>query len=380
MLTCLAGVIFLGVSGNLPQDMRVSENLQDLGASGNLHQDMGVSGNDNDMDVSGNLNDAAAVHAAGDSSDLGWGWSWKKAFKGVQGKVKNLKKALKDAEIEAAFQKNHAATLATEVASLKTQLETQTNYAASRANQITDLNKVINAVKNMHKLSDLQNNAIIPAEIKSAVSTMVDSIHGVKRDVVDSDGNVDGDGNAASDVDTDGDGNGDGASGPGPACNDTMADAANKAKEIVQLKHQITDFTHVINTVKNMHYLSDLHRNAIIPADIKIEVSKMMDSMHDRDPWSQRSPPPAPAWPPAPPSLPKCQGVLSLVAPPSLPECQGVLSLVSSIYGRWCVDNPDEKACEVLRKDGSFITAKEKFTTMDLGGGQIALQAGTSGL
>ena len=139
MLTCLAGVIFLGVSGNLPQDMRVSENLQDLGASGN----------DNDMDVSGNLNDAAAVHAAGDSNDLGWGWSWKKAFKGVQGKVKNLKKALKDAEIEAAFQKNHAATLATEVASLKTQLETQTNYAASRANQITDLNKVINAVKNI---------------------------------------------------------------------------------------------------------------------------------------------------------------------------------------------------------------------------------------
>ena len=301
MLTCLAGVIFLGVSGN-------------------LHQDMGVSGNDNDMDVSGNLNDAAAVHAAGDSSDIGWGWSWKKAFKGVQGKVKNLKKALKDAEIEAAFQKNHAATLATEVASLKTQLETQTNYAASRANQITDLNKVMNAVKNMHKLSDLQNNAIIPAEIKSAVSTMVDSIHGVKRDVVDSDGNVDGDGNAdgdgnvdgdgnaASDVDTDGDGdgNGDGASGPGPACNDTKADAANKAKEIVQLKHQITDFTHVINTVKNMHYLSDLHRNAIIPAEIKIEVSKMMDSMHDRDPWSQRSPPPAPAWPPAPPSLPEC--------------------------------------------------------------------------
>jgi hypothetical protein len=115
---------------------------------------MGVSGNDNDMGVSGNLEDAAAVHAAGDSSDLGWGWSWKKVFKGVQGKVKNLKKALKGAEIEAAFQKNHAATLATEVASLKTQLETQTNYAASRANQITDLNKVINAVKNMHKLSD----------------------------------------------------------------------------------------------------------------------------------------------------------------------------------------------------------------------------------
>ena len=102
----------------------------------------------------------------------------------MQGKLKNLKKALKDAEIEAAFQKNHAATLATEVASLKTQLETQTNYAASRANQITDLNKVMNAVKNMHKLSDLQNNAIIPAEIKSAVSTMVDSIHGVKRDFV----------------------------------------------------------------------------------------------------------------------------------------------------------------------------------------------------
>lgn len=156
MVTCLAGVIFLGVSGN-------------------LHQNMGVSGN---------LEDAAAVHAAGDSSDLGWDWSWKKVFKGVQGKVKNLKKALKGAEIEAAFQKNHAATLATEVASLKTQLETQTNYAASRANQITDLNKVINAVKNMHKLSDLQNNAIIPPDIKNAVSTVVDSIHGVKRDFV----------------------------------------------------------------------------------------------------------------------------------------------------------------------------------------------------
>ena len=43
MVTCLAGVIFLGVSGN-------------------LHQNMGVSGNDNDMGVSGNLEDAAAVH------------------------------------------------------------------------------------------------------------------------------------------------------------------------------------------------------------------------------------------------------------------------------------------------------------------------------
>ena len=79
MLTCLVGVIFLGVSGN-------------------LHQDMGLSGNDNDMDVSGNLNDAAAVHAAGDSNDLGWGWSWKKAFKGLQGRVKNLKKAVDDAK------------------------------------------------------------------------------------------------------------------------------------------------------------------------------------------------------------------------------------------------------------------------------------------
>jgi hypothetical protein len=366
MLTCLAGVIFLGVSGNLPQDMGVSGNLQDLGASGNLHQNMGVSGNPQD---------AAAVYAAGDSSDLGGNW-WKKAFKGLQGRVKNLKKAVddakkatedakkatKDAENEAATQKNRTATLATEVASLKTQLETQTNYAASRANQITDLNKVINAVKNMHKLSDLQNNAIIPAEIKSAVSTMVNSIHGVKRDLVDGDGNVDGDGTAASDLDTDGDSNGDSASGPGPACNDTKADAANKAKEIAQLKHEITDFTHVINTVKNMHYLSDLHRNAIIPAEIKIEVSKMMDSMHDRDPWSQRS------WrspPPAPPP------------PPSLPECRGVLSLVSS-YGRWCADNPD-KDCEKYRSD-HLLNGLDKITPIDMGGGQIALKGGGSGL
>ena len=56
MLTCLVGVIFLGVSGN-------------------LHQDMGVSGN---------LQDAAAVHAAGDSSDLGWGWVKKAVSKVVQ--------------------------------------------------------------------------------------------------------------------------------------------------------------------------------------------------------------------------------------------------------------------------------------------------------
>ena len=102
----------------------------------------------------------------------------------------------------------------------------------------------------------------------------------MKRDVVDSDGNVDGDGNAASDVDTDGDGNGDGASGPGPACNDTKADAANKAKEIVQLKHQITDLTGVINAVKNMHKLSDLQNNAIIPAEIKSALSTMVDSIH----------------------------------------------------------------------------------------------------
>jgi len=44
MVTCLAGVIFLGVSGN-------------------LHQNVGVSGNPQD---------AAAMHAASDSSHLGW--------------------------------------------------------------------------------------------------------------------------------------------------------------------------------------------------------------------------------------------------------------------------------------------------------------------
>ena len=50
--------------------------------------------------------------------------------------------------------------------------------------EITELTGVINAVKNMHKLSELKDNAIIPPDIKNAVSTVVDSIDGVKRDVV----------------------------------------------------------------------------------------------------------------------------------------------------------------------------------------------------
>ena len=68
MVTCLAGVIFLGVSGN-------------------LHQNMGVSGNNQDMGVSGNLDDAAAVHAAGDSSLLG---GWRSAWNRVTETVSNV--------------------------------------------------------------------------------------------------------------------------------------------------------------------------------------------------------------------------------------------------------------------------------------------------
>jgi hypothetical protein len=59
MVTCLAGVIFLSVSGN-------------------LHQNMGVSGN---------LDDAAVVHAAGDSSHLG---GWRSAWNRVTETVSNV--------------------------------------------------------------------------------------------------------------------------------------------------------------------------------------------------------------------------------------------------------------------------------------------------
>ena len=68
MVTCLAGVIFLGVSGN-------------------LHQNVGVSWNPQDMGVSGNLDDAAAVHAAGDSSHLG---GWRSAWNRVTETVSNV--------------------------------------------------------------------------------------------------------------------------------------------------------------------------------------------------------------------------------------------------------------------------------------------------
>jgi hypothetical protein len=59
MVTGLAGVIFLSVSGN-------------------LHQNMGVSGN---------LDDAAVVHAAGDSSHLG---GWRSAWNRVTETVSNV--------------------------------------------------------------------------------------------------------------------------------------------------------------------------------------------------------------------------------------------------------------------------------------------------
>ena len=62
--------------------------------------------------------------------------------------------------------------------------------------------------------------------------------------------------------------------------NDAKADATSKANEIVQLKHQITDLTGVINAVKNMHKLSDLQNNAIITPDIKNSVSTVVDSIH----------------------------------------------------------------------------------------------------
>jgi hypothetical protein len=68
MVTCLAGVIFLSVSGN-------------------LHQNMGVSGNNQNMGVSGNLDDAAVVHAAGDSSHLG---GWRSAWNRVTETVSNV--------------------------------------------------------------------------------------------------------------------------------------------------------------------------------------------------------------------------------------------------------------------------------------------------
>jgi hypothetical protein len=62
------------------------------------------------------------------------------------------------------------------------------------------------------------------------------------------------------------------------AMNDAKADATSKANEIVQLKHQISDLTGVISAVKNMHTLSDLQNNAIIPPDIKNAVSTVVDS------------------------------------------------------------------------------------------------------
>jgi hypothetical protein len=144
MVTCLAGVIFLGVSGN-------------------LHQNMGVSGNNQDMGVSGNLDDAAAVHAAGDSSLLGgWRSAWNRVTETVsnvmqfdwEGEANKFKNAMNDAKADAASKAN-------EIVQLK--------------HQISDLTGVISAVKNMHTLSDLQNNAIIPPDIKNAVSTVVDS-------------------------------------------------------------------------------------------------------------------------------------------------------------------------------------------------------------
>jgi hypothetical protein len=83
MVTCLAGVIFLGVSGN-----------------------------DNDMGVSGNLNDAAAEHVAGDSSSfLGRRHRWRrKASRAVsrvvhhvvqfdwEGTANKFEKAMNDAK------------------------------------------------------------------------------------------------------------------------------------------------------------------------------------------------------------------------------------------------------------------------------------------
>ena len=148
MVTCLAGVIFLGVSGN-----------------------------DNDMGVSGNLNDAAAEHVAGDSSSfLGRRHRWRrKASRAVsrvvhhvvqfdwEGTANKFEKAMNDAKAD-------ATNKAQEIVKPK--------------REITELTGVINAVKNMHKLSELKDNAIIPPDIKNAVSTVVDSIDGVKRDVV----------------------------------------------------------------------------------------------------------------------------------------------------------------------------------------------------
>ena len=153
MVTCLAGVVFLGVSGN-------------------LHQNMGVSGNPQDMGVSGNLDDAAAVNAAGDSSHLGWP-SFSEATNWVSNTVSNVaafdwegeatkfKKAMNDTKAD-------AANKATKIASLEKQVTAQTNHAAKLAKQIAE-------IKNLHTLSDLAINAIIPPDIKNAVSTVVDS-------------------------------------------------------------------------------------------------------------------------------------------------------------------------------------------------------------
>ncbi len=59
--------------------------------------------------------------------------------------------------------------------------------------------------------------------------------------------------------------------------NDAKADAASKANEIVQLKHQISGLRCVKNAVENMHTLAVLKKNAIIPPDIKDAVSTVVD-------------------------------------------------------------------------------------------------------
>ena len=115
--------------------------------------------------------DSIGRSTPGDSIHLGgWRSAWNRVTETVsnvvqfdwEGTANKFEKAMNDAKADATSKAN-------EIVQLK--------------HQITDLTGVINAVKNMHKLSDLQNNAIIPPDIKNAVSTVVDSIHGVKRDV-----------------------------------------------------------------------------------------------------------------------------------------------------------------------------------------------------
>lgn len=54
---------------------------------------------------------------------------------------------------------------------------------ASLQNDLNHVANFANSVKNMHKLSDLQKNAIIPADVKNAVSQVVHSVNRVKHDV-----------------------------------------------------------------------------------------------------------------------------------------------------------------------------------------------------